>query len=1075
MANNYENYQTLERPYNTFMERSSETGSFDEAAEFLIGNPQEGIGGFMQADRPTIISNPANILPGALVGASLTDTWIETWIKSRSYIPKTAGFYIDGRTGYIECRDFYSGNATIEGNITATTGAIGGWVINATTLTGAGVTLSSAGDAYIAFGTIPPTSPTVGTGIFINKTGLFGLNANTQNFKISATDGSITSILGTIGGWTITSTLLRSGATDAASNIVLDPATGVIRSGATTGDYITIDGANLRIRSSNYASGVFGSGFTLEPNLLEVGNIAARGMIRTSVFQKDVVSAVGGNLAVLDADVLDVDMTALDNSVFTIKGTTTFSVGDILRIKDGIDDEWFAVTDASSAPTYLITRDAAGLYTADNNPTWKKGATVVNYGQSGDGGVYMTASETNAPYLSIFTHAGSPWSVQTQRVRLGNLTGLTNPDTGAALSGYGLWTDNVYLTGVIVANSGKIGGASGWSIGSGYLTSVNGANTTTLASGGTNALIAGPTGSPKITISHDGVLTAQGAVIAGYKLFECIVAGDGDGDYLTVSAALLDGKKRIFVRSGTYTNEPVWELSTGVNITGENKKDTIIQFAVDTTTRNASIYSYNDSDIQISNLTLINYDFTDDQGVLEYDTFNATGWNQKWSIIDPSASFQAPSATSGTGSILIYNSHTPSVTLATNYAQLGDSCDISNFVIAQSYILWSDFGADESKTGFFLWKDNSNYVGVTSGGNGNVTFRRVQGGSETTWDSGIQGDTGVHFKIFLSPNSVKFYNWDSVNSVWVELVSTSTNWASGNVYYRIATEDSNAKSRADVVQISNVFVMDDWIDELLPRYYQDLYYEEGGNSLFVNNCDLQSFIGHFFAGVSEDATFQNIYFDTSDSYDPGNTACFYRVADSNIINCYVYWETTQNGFISIKNCNDLTVSQSNFFSRNSHTVDLVSFSTRVTIMNSNVNLRDFTIYGTSMIGCSIVQNESAAPPGYFMTSFSESNLENNSIDLDKAYDFLESKYHSINIQGNLIRGGKKIKINGYNNIFANNNWRSSYTAAAINLEVGSSSRNSIVLGNVIRHTSGSTTPTITDNGSSTIIEHNQLM
>jgi cytidylate kinase len=52
------------------------------------------------------------------------------------------------------------------------------------------------------------------------------------------------------------------------------------------GNYINIDGANLRIRSSNYTSGYFGAGFTLEPNLLEVNNIVARGMIRTAVFQK---------------------------------------------------------------------------------------------------------------------------------------------------------------------------------------------------------------------------------------------------------------------------------------------------------------------------------------------------------------------------------------------------------------------------------------------------------------------------------------------------------------------------------------------------------------------------------------------------------------------------------------------------------------------------------------------------------------------------------------------------------------------------------------------------------------------
>jgi hypothetical protein len=220
-----------------------------------------------------------------------------------------------------------------------------------------------------------------------------------------------------------------------------------VRVGSTT--YIDIDGANARIRSSNYASGKAGSGFTLEPNLLEVGNIAARGIFRTAVFQKDVVSAVGGNLAVLDSDVLAADMAATDISTITrvteagdtriteagdtrvtdgmaelqIEGNTTFAVGDILRIKDGTDDEWLQVETIANAPIYGVLRDKAGDYAADSNPAWKKGATVVNYGQSGDGGIYMTASDTNAPYLSVFKHAGSPWSTLSTMLRLGNLNG----------------------------------------------------------------------------------------------------------------------------------------------------------------------------------------------------------------------------------------------------------------------------------------------------------------------------------------------------------------------------------------------------------------------------------------------------------------------------------------------------------------------------------------------------------------------------------------------------------------------------------------------------------------------------
>lgn len=79
--------------------------------------------------------------------------------------------------------------------------------------------------------------------------------------------------------------------------------------------YVDIDGTAGRIRSSNYVSGAAGAGFTLEPNFLEVGNIACRGSIRTAVFQKDVVSAVGGNLVILPADVLATDMISNDKLI----------------------------------------------------------------------------------------------------------------------------------------------------------------------------------------------------------------------------------------------------------------------------------------------------------------------------------------------------------------------------------------------------------------------------------------------------------------------------------------------------------------------------------------------------------------------------------------------------------------------------------------------------------------------------------------------------------------------------------------------------------------------------------------
>ncbi len=69
-------------------------------------------------------------------------------------------------------------------------------------------------NSAIAIGSTPPTSASVGTGIWIDRTGLFGLSSNTVNFKIDTTNGQITATAGLLGGWSITSTDIRnSGAT----------------------------------------------------------------------------------------------------------------------------------------------------------------------------------------------------------------------------------------------------------------------------------------------------------------------------------------------------------------------------------------------------------------------------------------------------------------------------------------------------------------------------------------------------------------------------------------------------------------------------------------------------------------------------------------------------------------------------------------------------------------------------------------------------------------------------------------------------------------------------------------------
>jgi len=190
----------------------------------------------------------------------------------------------------------------------------------------------------------------------------------------------------------------------------------------------SVDGAKVgnitvtknSIESGNFASGTLGSGFQVQDNGdAEFNNIFARGKIACSVFEYNTVSAMGGNLLIShDADKLAQDMTDSSTALIT-DGDVTFEVSDILWLKDGTNSEYMTVGTVTSATTYVVTRASGGSAVA-----WTTGTAIVNLGQSADGGIYITASESNAPYMSVFTQAGSPWSSLTTKLRVGNLNGF---------------------------------------------------------------------------------------------------------------------------------------------------------------------------------------------------------------------------------------------------------------------------------------------------------------------------------------------------------------------------------------------------------------------------------------------------------------------------------------------------------------------------------------------------------------------------------------------------------------------------------------------------------------------------
>ena len=80
-------YDKMDRPYNASMQRTV----FSDTVANVPGTTQEEGGRTIKT------------------GEALTDVWIDTWIKSRTYQPKTQGFLLDSKGGYIECMDFSIG------------------------------------------------------------------------------------------------------------------------------------------------------------------------------------------------------------------------------------------------------------------------------------------------------------------------------------------------------------------------------------------------------------------------------------------------------------------------------------------------------------------------------------------------------------------------------------------------------------------------------------------------------------------------------------------------------------------------------------------------------------------------------------------------------------------------------------------------------------------------------------------------------------------------------------------------------------------------------------------------------
>lgn len=361
------------------------------------------------ANKPTVLGTP-----GA-AGLYLTSTYLGYWDGAAwdAYIDNSGNMALGSKLTWDGT------TLTISGSVTATTGKIGNWNINATSL-------------YT--GTEDHSGYTTNAGDITLYSNGSDASIHAKNFYIDTT-GNLTCQTATI-----------SGAITATSGTF----SGLVQVG--TGDpHIHIDGTNSLIESSNFASGT--SGWRVDSDgSAEFENIVARGAIKTAVFQKSLVTAFAGSQMVSKSASTVATNVTLAGTTFTLvvqqqAGGAPFANGDLVYLKTETLATYATVNAGSaSGDNWSYT---ATYKSGSSSGTVPVGSTVVDYGPDGDGRLMLTADQTNAPYLSIATHNMSATPTWTERARLGNLTGIS----GA--SGYGLWTDNGYFTGTVNFGGGN--------------------------------------------------------------------------------------------------------------------------------------------------------------------------------------------------------------------------------------------------------------------------------------------------------------------------------------------------------------------------------------------------------------------------------------------------------------------------------------------------------------------------------------------------------------------------------------------------------------------------------------------
>lgn len=343
-------------------------------------------------------------------------------------------------------------SVTKEGAILATSGTVGGWTLGPDNLTG------GSGDDVVVL--------SVGDETYRLWAG--AAVAGDAPFSVTKA-GVLKASLGTIGGWTISANSLVGGDVilHYSGYMQIGEAPAILIVDATDANYRLWAGAEVStnapfrvhadgsISSADYVAGAV-AWMIDSTGHAEFNDVLVRGTLRSTVFQKDVVQAHSGTLIIgKTAAVLAADYTVggTMDVVTPPGGGWVFETGDVVYIKEegaalGLSASWVTVTRTATLNRYTTVKQSGA------SDTFRRGMAVVNYGQSGQGILLLTADLPNGPYYDVQTHSGSPWSAITTAVRLGNLDGVVDADLSP--SGYGLYCDRAFLKGALIAADGDL-------------------------------------------------------------------------------------------------------------------------------------------------------------------------------------------------------------------------------------------------------------------------------------------------------------------------------------------------------------------------------------------------------------------------------------------------------------------------------------------------------------------------------------------------------------------------------------------------------------------------------------------